>query len=198
MNYSHSQPDPVRTLQRRAQAARRAGQNTRCACGETRLEALVIGSKPACCAECRRKKKGQTVMDNHHVAGKANSSVTVSIPVNDHRAVLSVAQYDWPRTTLENPEGCPLLAAAGCIRGFIDILSYLIDRLLRSLENSDGNKLLAAGCRLRRFIDTLYHLIDTLLCPIPEMLEDLSGDLAERLGPHWWFNTPLARFARKE
>jgi hypothetical protein len=75
--------------------------------------------------------KGQTIMDKHHVAGKANSRVTVAIRANDHRAVLSVAQWDWPRRTLENPEGCPLLAAAGCIRGFIDTISHLIADLLR-------------------------------------------------------------------
>jgi hypothetical protein len=70
-------------------------------------------------------------MDDHHAAGKANSAVTVPVPANDHRAVLSEAQYDWPKATLENPEGCPLRAAAGCIRGFIDTVCYLIDSLLR-------------------------------------------------------------------
>jgi hypothetical protein len=75
--------------------------------------------------------KRQTTLDDHHVAGRRNSSVTVPVPVNDHRAILSEAQYDWPRTTLENPKGCPLLMAAGCIRGVIDTVVYLIDRLLR-------------------------------------------------------------------
>lgn len=42
-----------------------------------------------------------------------------------------MAQYDWPKETLENPKGCPLRAAAGCIRGFIDMICYLIDKLLR-------------------------------------------------------------------
>jgi hypothetical protein len=79
--------------------------------------------------------------------------------------VLSVAQYDWPRATLENPEGCPLLVAAGCIRGFIDTICYLIDELLRW---------------------------------IAEMLEMLSTVLDDRLGPQWWLDTPLARFARKD
>jgi hypothetical protein len=73
--------------------------------------------------------------NNHGQAsccGKSEySRVTVAIRANDHKAVLSVAQYDWPRRTLENPEGCPLVAAAGCIRGFIDTICYLIDELLR-------------------------------------------------------------------
>jgi hypothetical protein len=135
MKHSQSESDPIRKFQRKAVTARRAGNNTRCGCGEVPLEALVTGSKLTCCAECRRKMKGHTIMDNHHVAGRRNSNVTVSIPVNDHRAVLSVAQYDWPRTTLENPEGCPLLMAAGRVRGFIDTILYLIDKLLRRIAD---------------------------------------------------------------
>ena len=47
--------------------------------------------------------------DKHHISGKANSDVTILVPVNDHRAQISVDQYDWPKRTLENPEGSPLL-----------------------------------------------------------------------------------------
>jgi hypothetical protein len=54
----------------------------------------------------------------------------MSIPVNDHRADLSVAQHDWPRKTLENEEGSPLLVAAAVIRGFTDILLYLVQEYL--------------------------------------------------------------------
>ena len=75
------------------------------------------------------------MFDNHHVAGRNNSPVTVSIPVNDHRAILTVAQYDWPKTTLENPKGCPLLMAAGCIRGFIDTVIYLVEQLLEWISH---------------------------------------------------------------
>jgi hypothetical protein len=132
MKLTQPQRDPIRKFQREAKAARRAGKNTHCeSCGETLLEALVRGSKPTRCAECTRTMKGQTIMDVHHLAGRANSDATLIIRVNHHRGILSVAQYDWPRLTLENPQGCPLLAAAACIRGFIDILSYLIDELLR-------------------------------------------------------------------
>jgi hypothetical protein len=77
-----------------------------------------------------RKQRGKTSMDNHHVAGKANSAVTIPIPVNDHRARLSVDQYDWPKRTLENPDRSPLRAAAACIRGFIDTVRYLIESVL--------------------------------------------------------------------
>jgi hypothetical protein len=93
------QPDPIKAYQRTSTAARRVGNNNRCRCGETRIEALV--GRSGICAECLRTKRGHTLMDNHHVAGKSNSHVTVAIPANDHRSVLSVAQYDWPKETLE-------------------------------------------------------------------------------------------------
>lgn len=124
------QRDPIGAFQRKATAARRIGGDKQCACGESRPEALVAGSKPTTCAACLRKKRGHTTSDDHHVAAKANSPVTIPVPVNDHRARLSVAQQDWPKQTRENPDGSPLLAAAGCIRGFIDTVFYLVEKLL--------------------------------------------------------------------
>lgn len=127
---THPSQDPIRAHQREAVAKRRrAEKNMQCECGETRVQALVPGK--SLCAACKRKTKGHSTLDNHHVAGRRNSRVTVPIWVNDHRAVLSEAQYDWPKATLENLEGCPLLMASGCIRGFIDTVIYLIDELLR-------------------------------------------------------------------
>jgi hypothetical protein len=122
--------DPISAYARKATAARRIGIGAQCACGETRPEALIPGSKPTTCFECDRKDRGYATVDNHHVAGEANSPATIPVPVNDHRAVLSVAQYNWPRKTLENPHGSFLLAAAGCIRGFVDYIYYAIDNYL--------------------------------------------------------------------
>jgi len=69
-------------------------------------------------------------MDKHHVAGNANSKVTIPVPANDHRAELTEAQYDWPKRTLENPDGSPLLAMAASIRGYVDTVGYLNEKLL--------------------------------------------------------------------
>jgi hypothetical protein len=123
-----STSDPIKAYQRKSSAARRVGNNNRCTCGETRIEALV-GNKGVC-ASCQRKKMGRPITDKHHVGGRANSPVTLEIWINDHWAVLSVAQHEWPKETLENPMGCPLRSAAGCIRGFIDTICHLIKRLL--------------------------------------------------------------------
>jgi hypothetical protein len=127
------QRDPIRTHQRRTLAARRFGENAQCACGEARPEALISGRRLILCVQCQRKNKGQNIMDKHHVAGRANSPTTIAVPANNHRAILSVDQQDWPKETLENPDGLDLLKAAASIRGFIDTHDYLINQLLRPL-----------------------------------------------------------------
>lgn len=123
------QRDPIGICQREDAIVRRAGENNQCACGESRLDALNTRIKPITCEECKRKRSGKTTMDKHHVAGKANNPTTILVPANDHR-VLSVDQYDWPKETRQNSDGSPLLAGAGCIRGFKDFILYLIDKLL--------------------------------------------------------------------
>jgi hypothetical protein len=91
---------------------------------------LIAALSPIICAECKRKRDGKTTNDRHHVAGAANDRTTIEIPVNDHRADLSVSQGDWPKQTLENAAGSPLLAKAGSIRGQVDTTRYLDEKLL--------------------------------------------------------------------
>jgi hypothetical protein len=120
--------DPSGAHRRKVIAARRVGIGARCGCGEDRPEALIAGSNPIICAACQRSSKERNANDQHHFAGKANNPATIPVPVNDHRAILSVAQADWPKSTLTNPEGSPLLAGAACLRGFIDTILYLIEK----------------------------------------------------------------------
>jgi hypothetical protein len=120
--------DPIGAHRRAIIAERRVGIESRCSCGEARPEALIPGSKPTTCAACKRTQNGRTSMDAHHFAGEANSPTTVPLPVNDHRASLSLAQADWPKSTLANAQGSPLLASAACVRGFLDMVLYLIAR----------------------------------------------------------------------
>jgi hypothetical protein len=124
------QRDPGAAYQRRVAATRRFPTGSSCACGELRPEAFVSNSNPVICAACDRARKGKKTMDKHHVAGRANSPITILVPVNDHRAELSPAQYDWPKATLENATGSPLLARAARVRGFVDTNSYLVETLL--------------------------------------------------------------------
>jgi hypothetical protein len=123
-------------------SARRIGVGARCECGESRPEALIRKGNQVICMGCNRKKKGMKTTDNHHVAGTANSPVTVTLPVNDHVAELTAAQHDWPKPTLENRDGSPLLAAAACVRGFIDTVLHLVEKGLHwiadMLEKADA------------------------------------------------------------
>ena len=122
--------DPIAAYKRKVTAARRIGQGNKCDCGEARPEALIAGSDPVICASCDRKANSMRTIDDHHVGGAANDSTTTPVPVNDHRAELSVAQEDWPRQTLENPDGSPLLAGAACMRGYVDTTLYFQQELL--------------------------------------------------------------------
>lgn len=120
---------PSDAYRRQAIAERRIGTG-QCGCGETRPQALITGSRPLVCAACQRANDGQSTEDDHHIAGAANDDTTITVPVNDHRADLTIAQSDWPKATLQNSEGSPLLAGAACVRGFADTDAYLIERLL--------------------------------------------------------------------
>jgi hypothetical protein len=122
--------DPIASAARKAVAQRRVGHDAVCVCGEKRPETLIRKSDSVMCAACTRKMKGRTTNDQHHIAGKNNHPATISIPVNDHRAQLSIDQMEWPKKTLENPDKSPLLAAAACIRGFVDMIIYLIQQML--------------------------------------------------------------------
>lgn len=134
--------DPEATYRRRAIAQRRVGVGAKCACGEARPEALKRQKNRVICLSCIRKEKGMKTTDGHHHAMKANSPDTTPIPVNDHVAELNTAQQDWPKRTRENPDGSPLLSAAGCVRGFIDTIVNLINRVLgwipKMLETLDA------------------------------------------------------------
>ena len=122
--------DPIASFEREARATRRVGLGSKCECGEDRPLALVPSSDPVICASCQRVKNGESVFDNHHPAGEANDPATIPIPVNDHRAILSPEQYEWPDKTWKNPTGSPLLAGAACMRGYCETDSYLVASLL--------------------------------------------------------------------
>lgn len=122
--------DPIAEYRRSLVARRRVGDGARCRCGETRPQVLRCRSGEYVCEECWRTKIRRSTFDGHHPAGKSNCSIKIPIPANDHIARLSVEQYSWPPTTLRNRDRSPLLAAAACIRGFIETVVYLLDRLL--------------------------------------------------------------------
>jgi hypothetical protein len=122
--------NPRATYRRRVVAARRFGPGAKCECGESRHEALIPKSEPVICAACDRRKHGRRKTDDHHIVGEANGPLLLRVPVGDHRGCLSEAQNEWPQKTLRNPDGSPLLAKAASIRGAVDTISYLHEKLL--------------------------------------------------------------------
>jgi hypothetical protein len=123
--------DPIRAWVRASRAQRRVGQGAACACGERRPFALVAGGL---CFKFERIAHGRPPYEANHVFGKRNGALTLRVPVNDHRAVLSVAQYSWPPGTLENPDGSPLLEAAARFRGIRDNVQYMLDDCVARAE----------------------------------------------------------------
>ena len=127
----NSQRDPIRSHARQTVAARRVGKDVRCKCGETRPEALITGSKPVICAACQRRKKGQTDIDFHHIEGRKNSPLIAPVNVNDHRAILTPAQFDWPKFATRNRNARELIEASQSLWAVINYIEYLLNRLLR-------------------------------------------------------------------
>lgn len=122
--------DPRAAHRRKSKAERRVGINAKCACGEARPQALIPGTDPIICAQCQRRLLKHEERDDHHNFGASNSPLTMYVPVNDHRADLSVTQQNWPQETLSNPDKSPLLTAAAFIRGFVDTVVYLMTEFL--------------------------------------------------------------------
>jgi hypothetical protein len=110
-------------------------------CLETATAALISTPDGIYCYECFCKRQGRSPVEDHHPAGQHNMPETVRIPGNDHR-VLSEMQRTWPEETLRNPDGSPLLRMAACVRGWIDVLYLIIERVVgwipRSLERLDA------------------------------------------------------------
>ncbi len=67
---------------------------------------------------------------------------------------------------------------------------------VETLRNPTGSPFLAAAAKMRGLIDTVSYLLRNLLW-VAEMLEALDAFLVKKLGPRWWINTDLERFAPK-
>lgn len=120
--------DLLRSWVRKERAQRALGGDAACTCGERRAFALIRESNPTVCFRCDRVAHRRPPYEFNHIFGQNNSDATLPRPINDHRAVLSVAQYDWPRQVRENPEGSPVIAAAGMRLGARNEISYILEQ----------------------------------------------------------------------
>lgn len=67
--------------------------------------------------------------EEQHWFGQHNDPLTSPIPANDHRFISELLAL-WPQQTLRNPDGSPLLKAAAALRGWLDVMRLLIERVV--------------------------------------------------------------------
>jgi hypothetical protein len=90
---------------------------------------LVRGTKPIRCTACERERNGKAATDEHHVASKNNHPLTVTVPVNERRAILDGDADGLEQDDAGEPERVPaIMAAAAVLRGAVDTILYLIDK----------------------------------------------------------------------
>ena len=120
----------LRRAVRHAKKANRLGPVPKCKiCGEHDIRVLHKVGRINMCADCHNEIQGESPFEHHHIAGRHNDSFTIPLSANDH-AILSDAQYDWPRETLRNPNQDPLREIAAWLRGVYDLLDHLANKLL--------------------------------------------------------------------
>lgn len=123
-------PESERRLEERLGAL--GTRTPRCShpgCSETDPFALSGVHPQIVCAEHRADRDGRSWTEAHHWQGQANDAEDVSpIPANDHAVLSNKYQGEWPRETLRNPDGSPLLQAAAALRGWLDAMRLIIER----------------------------------------------------------------------
>jgi len=99
-------------------------------CSETDPFALTGVHPNELCEEHLADAMHERWVEEHHLAGAANHPTAAAIPANDHARITHGYQKQWPRETLRNTEGSPLLCAAAAIRGWMDVLRLMLDRTI--------------------------------------------------------------------
>jgi hypothetical protein len=117
-----------RLEERLAQLGTRTPRCSTTGCMETSPFRLTGKHPDLVCDEHRADGAGHSWVEGHHVQGAANDpDDVIPAPANDH-IELSEFQRFWPRETLRNPDGSPLLRAAAALRGWLDVLRLMLER----------------------------------------------------------------------
>jgi hypothetical protein len=123
--------ESIRRAVRHAKRTRRLGPDARCSnCGAVDVTVLQHHGECILCYECAAARQGKITFEEHHLLGKTNVDLTISLPGNLHREV-SDRRYDWPESVRTNPDREPLRWAAGLCYGVRDLLAVLDDWLER-------------------------------------------------------------------
>lgn len=120
-------PDDIQRITRNTRRSQQFPPAGQCyLCGERDHHALVAGSDPVMCYECKARAEGKSGFERHHLFGRANSAFAVNLPANMHRR-LSAMQEEWPEEVLRNPQGDPFMTMDATVFGILDLLKIAID-----------------------------------------------------------------------
>src|SRR4051794_9754553 len=99
-------------------------------CGYTG-PALVRGSEPTICYECRRAASGSATVEWHHIFGKANDKETTAGMLGNIHREMERARNQWPEEVRKNSLRDPLLWIIGVLfstRDFFGVMGGYVQR----------------------------------------------------------------------
>jgi hypothetical protein len=142
-----------------------------CSCGENRPAAMTWRG---CCHECAARADGRPVIENHHVLGRAQSGISVDLPINWH-PVLHAPDKSRDEVLLR-PGDNPVHQIASAIMRGVDIARAFAD-----YGETDGSEQWAID--LARIMAGIGEYAANWLLV-------LAGWLEDRLGPEWFKELP--------
>ena len=142
-----------------------------CSCGENRPAAMTWRG---CCHECAARADNRPVIENHHVLGRAQSDISVGLPINWH-PVLHAPEKRRDEVLLRPGDNPVHRIAAAIMRG-VDIARAFAD-----YGETHGSWQWAIDLA-RTMADIGEHAANWLLI--------LAGWLEDRLGAEWFRKLP--------
>ncbi len=141
--------EDIARIARQTRKTRRLGADPTCACGWTDQDALHRTEEGVTCYECSCAKRGNAIIEAHHVFGKAVDPTTINVMGNAHRS-LSEAQRPWSEIVRNNRVRDPLLwLASGAyslhdhlelwVRWLVAVGDWLVS-LAEALRNQYGEQ----------------------------------------------------------
>jgi hypothetical protein len=119
--------DPIGDDVRKQRRRRRLGDNAACAiCGETDRDLLTRVSR--------------SLLERHHVAGRANDAELNVVVCLNHHAKLSEAQRDSSVDLSADPGQPPVRRTAGLLHGLADFAELLAPSLRRHADVLDAHE----------------------------------------------------------
>jgi len=119
--------DPIGDDLRKQRRRRRLGRDAACVvCGETNPEVL--------------RRLPRSLLERHHLAGRANDAELTAVVCLNHHAILSEAQRDSGVDLASDPDRRPAELTVGLLRGLADLTELLTPSLRRHADELDARE----------------------------------------------------------